>query len=75
MFREKFDEIIQFTKETNFDDLIYNFKGDTVMIWYCDTVIFRYKVKSSKKLQIINLNKMLRWGYTSKEQKSVLKKF
>lgn len=32
MFREKFDEIIQFTKETNFDDLIYNFKGDTVMI-------------------------------------------
>ena len=27
-FRERFDEIIELTNETNFDDLTYYFKGD-----------------------------------------------
>ena len=29
LFKERFDEVIELTNETNFDDLIYYFKGNS----------------------------------------------
>ena len=47
---ERFDEIIELTDETNFDDLIYYFKGDTARKIFDD---FKNGMKLLEKLILV----------------------
>ena len=44
LVKERFDEIIELTNETNFDDLIYHFKGNTARKRFND---FKNEIKLS----------------------------
>ena len=81
LVKERFDEIIELTDETNFDDLMYHFKRNTAKKRFNDfeneIKLFEKiksggtKLKEAKKLQNMfksNVTEVSRGRYKSKEK-------